>query len=397
MKIQFYVNNRQSTAKVLPGSLIVLSALSTMQRSGDTAFQFGQEANFWYITGLEEAGWRVIIDNVRNHTTLVRPQLSEMQQIFDGGMSKEQAIAASGANDVIEARDFEPYIRELARKHSVVYSIYDKTPYDFVVNPAQRELHATLTRIFQSVQSCESELHKLRAIKQPEEIAVMQKSIDLTCNAFREAREMLPTMKYEYELEAYFGYMFRKHGAQHAYDPIVAHGENACTLHYVANNMKLSKSRPTLIDIGARIDNYCADITRTYMLQPTKRQQHVHTVLQDVHSRIIELLAPSLSVEAYSAQVDILMKQALIDLDLLKDQTDDKTYRKYFPHAVSHGLGIDVHDSLGKPRVFEEGMVLTVEPGIYIADEKIGMRIEDDILITDKGHRNLSGKLSTNW
>lgn len=397
MNTHFFVRNRHSTARILPGSLIVLTAHNLMQRTNDAAFQFEQESNFWYLSGIAEAGWKIIIDNVRDHVTLVRPELSEVQQIFDGGMSKDQAMVASGVNEVIDARDFEPYLRELSRKHSVVYSIYDKNAYDFIINPAQRELDGALRRIFQSVQSSQGELHTLRAIKQPEELVVLQKAIDLTCDAFESSREMLPSMKYEYELEAYFGYRFRKHNAQHAYDPIVAHGENACTLHYVANSMKLSKTRPTLIDIGARVDNYCADITRTYILQPTKRQQQIHTVLQEVHSRIIELLAPSLSVETYSAQVDVLMKQALADLGLLKDQTDDQTYRKYFPHAVSHGLGIDVHDSLGRPRTFKEGMVLTVEPGIYIAEEKIGMRIEDDILITATGHKNLSRKLSTSW
>ena len=397
MNATFFEGNRQSLTHALRGGLVVLTAHDSMQRTNDSAFLFEQEANFWYLSGIEEAGWKLIIDAKRNHSTLVQPAQSDMKQIFDGGLTKAEAIAASGVHEVIEARDFEPYLRELARKHSIVYTSYDKAAYDFVVNPAQRELHAVIKRIFQSIQLCDTELHKLRAIKQPEEITRIQKAIDLTCSAFTEARERLPTLKHEYELEAIFGSTFRTHNAHHAYDPIVAHGENACTLHYIKNTMKLSRVKPTLIDAGARVDGYCADITRTYMLQPTKRQQHVHTVLQTAHVEIVSLLKPSLSVEAYSGRVDTIMKKALIELNLLKDETDDVTYRKYFPHAVSHGLGIDVHDSLGRPRVFEEGMVLTVEPGIYINDEKIGMRIEDDILITANGHKNLSAKLSTSW
>ena len=147
------------------------------------------------------------------------------------------------------------------------------------------------------------------------------------------------------------------------------------------------------MDVGARVDGYAADITRTYAVgEPTKRQVAVHTAVQTAHQRIINLLRPGLELATYLQQVDEIMQQALQSLGLLKTPED---YRRYFPHAISHGLGVDVHASLGQQRYIEAGMVLNVEPGIYIPQENIGVRIEDDILITDKGRRNLSQKLAT--
>ena len=225
----------------------------------------------------------------------------------------------------------------------------------------------------------------------------MERAIGLTVEAFNAVRSQLSTLQHEYEVEAAFSYHFRRHGAPgHAYDPIVAGGGRACTLHYVANDQPLQTGELLLLDVGARVSGYAADITRTYAIgEPTDRQRAVHAAVQQAHQQIISLLAPGLSVRAYHDSVDDIMKQALVGLGLMHDLADDASYRRYFPHAISHGLGVDVHDSLGGPDVLKEGMVLTVEPGIYIPEEAIGVRIEDDILITADGARNLSAALST--
>jgi Xaa-Pro aminopeptidase len=167
-------------------------------------------------------------------------------------------------------------------------------------------------------------------------------------------------------------------------------------LHYVQNDAKLKKRELLLLDIGARARGYAADITRTYAFsEPTKRQQMVHEAVRRAQKQIIELLQPNLLLEQYHRDVRRIMSDVLMELGLMKDGRDEDNLRKYFPHAASHGLGVDVHDSLGAPRMLEPGMVLTVEPGIYIPEEEIGVRIEDDILITPKGRENLSGRLST--
>ena len=374
-----------------------------MQRGNDAAFMFEQEANFWWLTGIEAPDWWLIIDGIRGRSWLVSPDISTTHAIFDGSLSADDARAISGVDQVIGHDEAMRMLRDMAKKHSVVQSL-SESPYsqyyDFVVNPAIKKNWRMLETIFNDVQDCRTNLDKLRAIKQPEEIKAIKKAIKLTVDAFNEVRRKLPDLKYEYEVEAEFSYFFRRSGAiGHAYDPIVAGANHACTLHYSANKDKLKSGSLLLMDIGARVDGYAADISRTFAIGPQSvRHRQVYEAVEAAQKQIIKLLKPNVSFVDYYHQVDVIMKKALIDLKLISDESDEKGYRKYFPHAIGHGLGVDVHDSLGRFTDFPEllpGMVLTVEPGIYIPEEGIGVRIEDDILITDKGHTNLSGALTT--
>lgn len=397
MKQDFFQNNRQRLAHVLGDGIAVLSAYTASQRSNDAAFSFEQEANFWYLTGIEFPDWWVIIGGKPGQSWLVMPETDKTHQIFDGSLDAETAKKISGVDDIIDEVEATEMLRKMARTNDTVYTL-GKDPhakfYNFTLNPAQSSMEKRLKSIFKNIKDCRGELAKLRAIKQPEEVEAIKRGVHLTVDAFKNVKKKLPDLKYEYEVEAEFSYHFRKNGAKgHAYDPIVAGGRNACTLHYNDNDMKLKDNSLLLIDIGARVGGYAADITRTYATQkPTARQIEVHGAVKRAQKEIIALLKPGLSVESYQKQVDKIMKSALKSLDLLNKPDD---YRRYFPHAVSHGLGIDVHDSLGRPTKFLSGMVLTVEPGIYIPEEEIGVRIEDDILITDDGNINLSGALPT--
>lgn len=378
--------------------VIVLSAYTQSQRGNDAAHAFEQEANFWYLTGIELPDWWVIIEG--DKSWLVAPIVDAVHQTFDGSLSQIEAKRISGVDEVISRNEAESLLKELAKKHSDVFTLgadlYEKH-YDFVLNPATRDMQKYLKKIFKFVKDCRLDLSKLRAIKQPVEIEAIQKAINLTIDSFNLVKGKLPKLSHEYEVEAEFSYIFRKNGATgHAYDPIVAGGKNACTLHYSINNDKLKSGSLLLLDIGARVDGYAADITRTYAIgTPTKRQVAVHSSVEKAQREIISLLKPGLKVSEYQKAVDHIMTEALIGLGLMKNRDDVDSYRKYFPHAIGHGLGIDVHDSLGQPTEFVHGMVLTVEPGIYIPEEQIGVRIEDDILITETGHQNLSASLST--
>jgi Xaa-Pro aminopeptidase len=371
-----------------------------MQRGNDMPFAFEQEANFWWLSGIEVADWWVIIDGTRGKCWLAAPKLSTSRETFDGSLAPDQALKISGADEVVSHDEAASLLRTLAKKHSMVYTLGDQ-PYaeyfEFTLNPAPKKMHEMLERTFNAVHDCRKELSKLRAIKQPEEITRMKKAINNTVDAFEQVKSQLAEMKYEYEVEAAFTHYFRSCGmAGHAYDPIVAAGKNACTLHYMQNNAKLKKRELLLLDIGARSGGYAADITRTYALgESTKRQKEIHAAVYAAQAEIIKLIQPGLSTEQYQRSVDEIMVKNLLTLGLMKSRDDEKAYRKYFPHAISHGLGVDVHDSLGAPRLLQAGMVLTVEPGIYVAEEGIGVRIEDDILVTENGHTNLSGRLST--
>lgn len=401
LEASFFAGNRERVYDELKGGLLAATAYTQMQRNNDMAASFEQEGNFWYLTGVEHPDWWLLMDAKRRRSWLVAPDVDDHHEIFDGSLSRNQAKEISGVEEVIDRQEADSWLRNAARAHQLVHTI-DIPPYadrfGFTLNPAVHEMRERLDRIFPKVTDFRGELAHLRAIKQPVEIEAMQSAIDLTIKSFARIRQNIDKYRYEYEVEADFSHDFRRAGAKgHAYDPIVAVGRNACTLHYIHNDAKLKKGELLLIDVGASRHGYVADITRTYAIgKPTKRQQDVHDAVRVAQQQIIEMIEPNLAFEDYQNKVDDIMKKALIGLGLMKD-ADDPAYRKYFPHSIGHGLGIDVHDALGKPRLMLPGMVMTVEPGIYIPEEGIGVRIEDDILVTEDGHKNLSAKLSTDW
>lgn len=396
MNSDFFSANRVALLKQLQGgALVVLSGYGAMQAVNDSASAFVQEANFWYETGVENADWWVIIDGLHGTEWLVSPDLSETQKVFDGAYDTDRIKSESGIKTIISRDEAARRLRELAKHHSIVYTTeqptYLKDHAHFQLNTAQAELKKLLDRTFQNVQLCNKELAKLRTIKQPEEIKAIEKAISLTDKSLEAMKNRLGIAKFEYELEAELTYVMQNQGAGHAYDPIVASGKNACTLHYVANNDRMSKKDLLLVDVGARVNGYAADISRTFAIgQPSKRQIAVHDAVLGAQQKIIQLLKPGLNLATYEKQVESIMK---ITLELLG--LSSERYREYFPHSIGHGLGRDVHDPLYGYDELAPNMVLTVEPGIYIRDEGIGVRIEDDILITVNGHRNLSKAIST--
>lgn len=395
----FFKGNRERVYDALKGGLLVVPGYTQMQRSNDTANRFEQEGNFWYLTGIEYPDWKLLIDGKRRKSWLVAPHVEQHHELFDGSLDRDDAREISGITEIIDESAADSWLRQAARNHTIVHMV-DVPSYSehfgFHLNPVAKDTREILARIFTKVQDFRSELAKIRAIKQPIEIEAMQAAINLTVEQFAHIYDNLLHYSYEYEIEADFSAGFRRAGAVgHAYDPIIATGNNACTLHYIRNQDKLVKGQMILLDVGARHYGYSADITRTYAFgKVTKRQQSVHAAVEQAQHDIIELIEPGLPLDEYQELVDGIMKKALLDLKLISG-VDDPAYREYFPHAISHGLGIDVHDALGRPHTLQEGMVLTVEPGIYIPKEKIGVRIEDDILVTASGRKNLSAKLPT--
>ena len=399
---EFFTANRQKLIDALPSSLIVLAGNREMQASGDAAYTFRQESNFWWLTGLSAPDWWLIIDSAKKKAYLVAPPRDETREVFDGQLTPDDIKKTTGVDAVLSDSEGDERLRQLIKSHPLAYSL-GPDPHDayyhFVKNPAQKDLWKKVRGVCSQVQDCRRHIARLRAIKSPAEIVAIKRAIKQTAAVFTDVHDRLAEFKYEYEIEAEFTYQFRRSGADgHAYDPIVAAGGNACTLHYSTNSSRIRKKDMILLDIGARINGYAADITRTYaMSEPTKRQAAVHMAVQQAHQEIISLLVPGLPTDRYLAQVDEVMKHTLHSLGLLKNMDDQEMYRRYFPHAISHGLGVDVHDSLGGYHELQPGMILTVEPGIYIPEENIGVRIEDNILITDDGQLNLSAALSTDY
>lgn len=377
---------------------IILTAHDELQRASDMAYAFTQENSFLWLTGINEAGWVAIV--VDGELTLVAPERDETKVLFEGGLTRERAMELSGAHVVLGQKEGDELLRQLSEQFEAVYTL-GHDPYakyhSFIENPAPERLRKKLAELFTNIEDCRTVFSKVRAIKSEQEIEVLQRAVDISMVAFEKAKAKLASLEYEYELEALFNSEFRRTGGGgHAYEPIVASGKNACTLHYGVNNDPLAKNGLVLIDAGAKVDGYAADITRTWAIgEPTPRQVEVHAAVESAHKQIIELIKPGLKFSDYQKSVDEIMKAALQKVGLLESLYDETTYRKYFPHAISHGLGLDVHESLGGFGEFKPGMVFTIEPGIYIPEEAIGIRIEDDILVTENGYRNLSADLPT--
>lgn len=396
MNPDFFASNRKKLVDEMhSGALVVITGHGEMQRLHDEAHRFEQEANFWYLCGIEEPDWWLVIDGSQGTEWLVAPSLSDTQRVFDGGLSEAGAKTISGIKTVIDRDEALRRLRQLTKHHSIAYTVGQPQQVreyaTFQLNTSQSELRKTLERIFQKVNDCSKTLRRLRAIKTTDEIQQIERAVDLTIKSYDTVRALLSDAKHEYELEAQFGYDFRMAGSKgFAYRPIIASGKNACTLHYTNNNSQMRSGQLVLFDIGARLNGYAADISRTYAKgKPTKRQQEVHAAVEQALYEVIALIKPGVGFDEYHAKTDMIMQRVVEGLRLKGD------FREYFPHAIGHGLGLDVHDSLDEHFEMKPGMVMTVEPGIYIPAEGIGVRIEDNILVTPNGTKNLSRKLST--
>jgi Xaa-Pro aminopeptidase len=251
------------------------------------------------------------------------------------------------------------------------------------------------------LQDIRKELANLRMVKQEPELAALRQAIHVTEDSLTllTVKSTFQAFHSEYEFEADLTREFRMRGASgHAFAPIVAGGKRACTLHNVSNEATFELGTLVVIDVGAEVEQYAADITRTRVYgQPSKRQHQIFDAVIEVQDYALTLLKPGVLLKPYEQAVETYMGKTLQKLGLIKltgdAEKDHELIRKFYPHATSHFLGLDVHDVGDYERPLEPGMVLTCEPGIYIPDEGIGVRIEDDILITESGNTVLSAAL----
>lgn len=398
-KASFFARNREKLMAELPeNAIVILAAHRSMQQAADTSYSFWQEPNFYYLTGITEPDWRLVIDAGKQQTWLIAPSLSLSKIAFDGMLSPAEAMHLSGADRVLSQRQYQQWLKKVGAGGRSVHTLLPQTKLSrwmrMALNPAQRLLVRQMQTYGATVYDCRQQLARLRAIKQKPEIEAIQAGIDITTESLRALLPHLQEYKNERDIEGFLSYEFRRRGADgHAYAPIVAAGKNACTLHYVKNNTQLRKNDWLLMDVGARIHGYASDITRTLPVgAKTQWQQDIVSAVEHVHDEAVLTLRPGVAPAEYVQKVEQLMLGQLKQLGLIRRRSQ-LAMRKYFPHAIGHGLGIDVHDSLGRYETFKEGMVLTVEPGIYVPEREFGVRIENDILITKDGPKNLSAAL----
>ncbi len=399
---EFFVGNRQRLRDLFTGTApIVLTANGLLQRGGDVTYGFAQDASFWYLTGINEPDITLIMD--RDKEYLIVPQRSAQREAFDGKTPSEELSRISGIQTIygyeVGWKQLGTRLKKVKHVATLANSPAYIDVYGLYTNPARAMITAQLKSYNPTLELLDLSPHlmRMRMIKQAPEIASIQKAINITAAAFKDATKpgRLQKYAYEYELEAAITQGFRSRGALgHAFEPIVAGGERAVTIHHLANDGALASDELIVIDIGAEVEHYAADITRTISLKTvSRRQRAVYEAVQDVQQHAFTLLKPGVFMRDYEHQVEQLMGEKLRELGLIKTITHEAV-RHYYPHATSHFLGLNVHDIGDYERPLEPGIVMTVEPGMYIPEEGIGVRIEDDVLITPKGIKILSGKLS---
>ncbi len=385
MDSSFFTANRRALAKQLGGDApIVVPAHGQMQMSRDTEYPFEQDRNFYYLSGIDEADWVLVISGDSEY--LIEPKQSEVEKIFNGSLVAAKVSKISGITEIVEHS--EGYKRLAKYKNIKSTLAPEQRVGNIFTNPARRLLFGKLDA---DVEDITEHLLKARTIKQPQEIIQIKRAIRLTNEAFDGAKDALDNFKTEAQLAGVFSGHFVANQSRHAYSPIVAAGANACTLHYTSNKDSLAGKGLVLVDVGARSNNYAADITRTWELPgASKRHREVLGAVKTAFVEILKIIKPGLAFAGYQSSVDEIMTETLGKLGLKNEKNH---LQKYFPHAPSHGLGLDVHDPIVGYSTMKPGMVLTLEPGIYIPEEGIGARYEDDLLITAKGVENLSGDM----
>lgn len=401
LKAPFFQNNRTSLVeKTASDSLIVITANGLMQRSADTAFTFRQESNFFYLTGINEPNVILVIDPKKQEEYLILPKRTQVEEYFGGSIDEQEMKNISGIEKIYRHQEGWGVLKHTLSNHKKIKTLL-APPIQFTrqdrifSSPARRLLIQKLRRLSKlPIEGLHDELTALRRIKQPAELKIIKNAIEVTKAGFERVRAEIKAGKYEYEVEALFDYEFKVRQSQHGYvPPIVAAGSNAATLHYAKGKSQIKAGDFVLIDIGAEVNCYTADITRTYCAgKQTNRQNDIYQSVKTVHAKAQQLLKDGLDWREYIIAVDHAIGEELIKLKLITLNSRDRV-RPYFPHGISHSLGLDVHD-ICDYKIIEENMVITVEPGIYIPEEGIGVRIEDDVLITKNGFVNLSDHIS---
>ncbi|MGH7234305.1 MAG: aminopeptidase P N-terminal domain-containing protein [Candidatus Saccharimonadales bacterium] len=397
----FFRGNRQRLIEQLPLDLpIAVTANGLIQRGADSAYPFSQDANFWYLTGINDPDITLVIDQQREF--LIVPIREGSRVTFDGQIDARLLISTSGIKDIVnEASGWKRLDGLLARTKQVATlapapSFIEQ--YGLYSNPARSRFAERLRQhVGEDLKLVDirSELAALRVVKQPVELDALKQAIDITTSTLKEVlAKPYGTYSNEYQIEADISHGFRRRGAKgHAFEPIVAGGARACTMHYLSNSARLKSGELVVIDVGAEVSGYAADITRVLKTaKPTKRQKDVFSAVRETQEYALSLLSPGIHMRGYETKVAKFVGLKLKQLGVTSNLKPE-SIRRYFPHATSHFLGLNVHDVGDYTKPLKAGSVITLEPGIYLPMEGIGVRIEDDVLITDSGAEVLSAKL----
>ena len=411
IEASFYTRNRAEFVKKLaPNSIAVFNSNDILPTNADGTMRFRQNNDLFYLTGIDQEESILVIcpdfPKAEMREVLFIRKTDEKIALWEGHkLTKEEAVAMSGVQTVKWLEDFDSVFETLA---ALSESIYLNT------NEHLRAALQVETRDARFITSCKQRfplhtyrrsaplMHALRAIKEPEEIVQLQRACDITKDGFRRILSFITPGKKEYELEAEFVHEFVRQGSRgFAYEPIIASGRNACVLHYIDNNQVCQAGDLVLFDVGAEYGNYNADMTRTIPVSGrfTKRQREVYDAVLRVMRTAFTVLRPGISIQDYHKEMGLVMQSELLSLGLISQADIDgqdkdwPAYKKYFMHGTSHHLGLDVHDVGTMYEPIQAGMVFTVEPGIYIPEENLGIRLENNIVIQENGFLDLMANI----
>lgn len=402
----FITNRKRFVEQMQPNSIAIFVSNDEVPSNGDTLYPFRQNSDLYWLTGVEQEDSMVILfpDNpdpkYREVLVLVRP--NELKEKWDGKrLRKDEAIKLTGIQTIVWLDTLDALLQTWIHLADTIY---------LDTNENDRKASLVRTRDYRFVDDMMSRypLHQyaraakimkeLRGIKTPYEIEVVKQAVKITHNAFVRVLKFIKPGVMEYEIEAEIIHSFlSQRSSGEAYNTILASGDRARTLHYIANNEECKDGELILMDFGAAYGGYNADMTRTVPVNGkfTSRQKEVYNACLHLHNYAKSLLKPGISVNDYTEKVGDEATKQFIKLGLLKESDvknedpDNRAYRKYLYHGISHHLGLDVHDLGSRTEPIKPGMLLTVEPGIYIEEEKMGIRIENNVWITENGNIDL--------
>src|SRR5690554_606254 len=402
-----FIKNREKLAdKLLPNSLAVFHSNDIMPTNADGTMRFRQNNDLFYLSGIDQEESVLVLcpdfSNEQMREILFIRKTNEHIAIWEGHKyTKEEAFEASGIKNIQWVENFEGTLNSLMALSENVY---------LTTNEHLRAEVKVETRDARFIKYCRERyplhhyhraapiMHQLRAVKEPEEIDQLRIACDITEKGFRRILQFVKPGVMEYEIEAEFVHEFLMNRSRgFAYEPIIASGASACVLHYIENNKECKAGDLILFDVAAEYGNYNADMSRTIPVNGkfTKRQRQVYDAVLRVHRTASGMLRPGVNIQEYHKEIGKIMEGELIGLGLLdkkevaNQDPSQPLYKRYFMHGTSHHLGLDVHDVGTMYEPIVPGMVFTVEPGIYIPEEGLGIRLENNIVVQENGYLDL--------
>lgn len=402
----FIENRKKFKNNLKPNALAIFVSNDIMPTNADGSMGFKQNNDLFYLSGIDQEDTILVIfpdvKDGKHREILFVKETSELIAIWEGAkLNKVQATEVSGIEMVYWHHEFEKIVQALFTQAETIYlNSNEHTRRSIDTETAQERFNKTILAKYplHKYERSAPIMHKIRAIKSTQEIDLIQQACDITEKGFRRLLNFVKPGVWEYEIEAELIHEFiRNRSKGWAYGPIIASGKNACVLHYVENNLQCKDGDIILLDVAAEYSNYASDLTRAIPVNGkyTKRQKEVYNAVLRVHRAATKLLMPGQTFDKYNKEVGNLMTEELLQLGLIKKEEVKSqnpnwpAYKKYFMHGTSHFLGLDVHDVGFFHEPIQAGMVFTVEPGIYIPEEGLGIRIENNILVTTNGQLDL--------